>query len=156
MSDDELNDPDDVRSGPGPSALCERLVGMFDDFGWPYERNGPLTLRTHLGGENGTFVALVRVTEHWVVATINPFCARPEGGFGPVALKLMAGANHLANMAKVGIDPVGDAFLTVELPSEGFADSHLYDALAALTHYADQFTIPLLQANRIDRLNGGH
>lgn len=131
------------------SAIC----GTFDQFGWGYERLDDCTFRTGVGTDRGAFVVLLRVTHHWVVATINPFVVCPDEGWGPAALHVLASANHAINMAKIGIDPQDDAFLTVELPVEGFEKSHLYDALAALSHYADQLVLPLLQAAKIDELN---
>lgn len=134
--------------------LLESIEATFERFGWGYERLDSRTFRTGVGTEGGAFPVLLRVTEHWVVATINPFVERPEVGWRKTALRLLAGANHAVNMAKVGLDSDDDAFLTVELPAEGFEESHLYDALAALSHYADQLLLPVLQAIKIDELNG--
>lgn len=139
----------------GAATILDKIEDTFEQFGWGYERLDDNTFRTGVGGDNGAFVVLLRVTRHWVVATINPFVARPEEGWGPTALRVMAAANHAINLAKLGLDPDDDAFLTVELPVEGFNQSHLYDALAALSHYADQLVLPILQAVRIDQLNQG-
>jgi hypothetical protein len=133
--------------------LVDDIAKGFERYGWGYERIDPVTFRTGITGEAGPFVVLLRVTEHWVVTSINPFVERPNGGWGDAALKFLATVNHAMSLAKVGIDQEDDAFLTVELPTEGFGDTHLYDALAALSHYAHKIAVPLLQAIRIDELN---
>lgn len=122
----------------------------FELYGWSFERLEEGTFRTGFQANQGAFAALVRVTEHWVVFTINPFLSPSGGGFGPATLKALAHANHALHMAKIGIDEDGDAFLTVELPSEGFTYSHFADALTAMAHFADGFLVPLLQAQAID------
>ena len=140
-------------SDSSAASIVSDIEDAFERFGWGYERLDEVTFRIGLSGDNGPFIVLLRVTAHWVVCTINPFVTRPDDGFGPTALRALAAANHAMNMAKIGLDEDEDAFLTVELPSEGFERSHLYDSLAALSHYADQLLLPVLQANRIDDLN---
>ncbi len=124
-----------------PAAADERIINeilqTFEEFDWGYEQIDGATFRTGVATDAGAFVVLIRVTHHWVVATINPFVERPEGGWGETALRVMAGANHAINMAK------------------GFERSHLYDAMAALSHYAEQLVLSILQATRIDTLNQG-
>lgn len=142
-----------MQSAPADTRVLDEIEATFDQFGWGYERVDDVTFRTGVGTDSGAFVVLIRVTEHWVVATINPFVECPDGGWGETALRVMAGANHAINMAKIGLDDEDDAFLTVELPSEGFTRSHLYDAMAALSHYGEQLVLSVLQAARIDALN---
>ena len=142
-----------MQSAAADERIIDEILRTFDEFDWGYERIDGATFRTGIATEAGAFVVLIRVTNHWVVATINPFVERPEAGWGAAALRVMAAANHTINMAKIGIDDEDDAFLTVELPAEGFERSHLYDAMAALSHYAEQLVLSVLQASRIDRLN---
>jgi hypothetical protein len=103
--------------------------------------------------DDAAFVALVRVTEHWVVFTINPFIKAPDSGFGPVALKLLACANQQASLVKLGLDDDGDAFINVELPSEGFGYPQFAAGLTGLTHSADTLLLPILQAGVVDERN---
>lgn len=128
----------------------EAIEGFFEQYGWSCERVDDLTFRTGFRGQNGTYAALVRLTEHWVVFTINPYIRPPEGGWGLAGLRALALVNQAIHMAKLGIDADGDAFLTVELPSEGFEYSHFSDAMTAVTQSADGFIVPLLQARAID------
>lgn len=131
----------------------DELEAFFELYGWSVEKLDDTTFRTGFRGKRSTFTALVRLTEHWIVFTINPFLGPPEQGWGAVALKLISLANHHVNLAKFGIDQDDDCFLTVELPTEGFSYDHFVEAMTALTHVADSFMLPLMQARAIDRFN---
>jgi hypothetical protein len=122
----------------------------FKRFGWSYERLDDDTFRTSFRGKNASFIALVRVTEHWVVFTVNPYVQGPVGGFGPVALKLLASGNQQGNLVKLGIDDDGDSFMNVELPAEGFSYPQFQAALTALGHFADAMILQILQAVIVD------
>ncbi len=129
------------------------VARFFRRYGWSFEELDEDTFRTSFRGKNAAFIALVRVTQHWVVFSINPFVKAPDAGFGPVALKVLALANQQVSLIKVGIDDDGDAFVNVELPSEGFGYGQFAAALTALTHAADGLLVPVLQATVIDERN---
>jgi hypothetical protein len=129
------------------------IARFFRRYGWSFEKLEEDTFRTGFRGKNAAFVALVRVTPHWVVFTVNPLMRAPDGGFGAATLRALAMANQQANLAKLGIDDDGDAFINVELPAEGFAFSHFVAAVNALAYFADSFVVPLLQAKAIDERN---
>ena len=129
------------------------IARFFRRYGWTFDQLDDDTFRTSFRGKNAAFVALVRVTEHWVVFTINPFGKGPDAGFGPVALKLLAVANQQASLVKLGLDDDGDAFINVELPTEGFGYDQFSAALTALTHAADGLLVPILQAVVVDDRN---
>src|SRR5688500_4824330 len=133
---------------PSKTSSAE-IARFFRRYGWSFERLEADTFRTGFRGKNAAFIALVRVTPHWVVFTINPLLRAPEGGFGAATLRALATANQQANLAKLGIDDDGDAFINVELPAEGFGFSHFTAALGSLAHFADAFVVPLLQARVI-------
>lgn len=135
-----------------PSFDPDHLERYFERYGWSFERLDELTYRTGFRGQHGAFAALVRVTDHWVIFTINPYVEAPEAGWGLASLRALALANQAINMAKIGLDQDGDVFMTVELPSEGFEYSHFSDAMTTVTHFADSFLVPLLQARAIDAL----
>ncbi len=138
---------------PGQTSAAE-VARFFRRYGWTFDRLDDDTFRTSFRGKNAAFVALVRVTEHWVVFTINPFVKAPEFvGFGPVALKLLAKGNQHANLVKLGLDDDGDAFVNVELPTEGFGYAQFSAALTALSHSADTLILPILQAVVVDDRN---
>ncbi len=122
----------------------------FERYGWTCDVVDHDTVRTGFRGKNGSFTALVRVTEHWVVFTINPYLRPPSCGWGRASLTALAATNQAIHMAKVGLDKDEDAFLTVELPSESFHYGFFEEAMGALTNAADHFIVPLLQARAID------
>ena len=135
-------------------ATCvAQIAGYFEKFGWQYEQADDVTFRAGVSGRHDVFTVLVRVTTHWVIFTINPLMRPDPGGFGPATLRALATANHRINMAKIGIDPDGDAFINAELPIENFCYSQFADAISAVAHYADQLILPLLQARRVDAIN---
>jgi hypothetical protein len=129
------------------------IARFFRRYGWTFDTIEDDTFRTSFRGKNAAFVALVRVTEHWVVFTINPFVKGPDAGFGVVALKMLAIANQQASLVKLGLDDDGDAFINVELPTEHFTYEHFASALTALTHAADGLLVPILQATVVDERN---
>lgn len=131
----------------------EQVSRCFERYGWSYDALDESTLRTGFRGQHGSFTALVRVTTHWVVFTINPYLRPPAGGWGGASLTTLATSNHVMHLAKLGIDREDDVFLTVELPTENFGYEQFAEALTALTHAADGFIVPLLQARAIDARN---
>jgi hypothetical protein len=116
------------------------VPGYFESYGWQYERQGAGLYRTGFLGDTGHYDIWVRVGQHWVYFTINPYVERPEErGHGGFTLRLLLEANHELNMAKFAVDDDGDVLLTVELPKDNLAYSHFADALTALSHYADAY-----------------
>jgi hypothetical protein len=150
----DTNDANDGGEEMEAGLELEIIESYFEEYGWTCDPLDESTLRTGFRGKNGTYTALVRVTEHWVVFTINPYLRPPESGWGKASLTALAAANQAVHMAKLGIDPDDDAFLTIELPTEGFAYEQFEEALTSLTAAADNFVVPLLQAQLIDERNG--
>lgn len=136
------------------NATLSDVEGFFERFGWSFDALDESTLRTGFRGDHGNFTALVRVTDHWVIFTINPYLHPPSTGWGHASLTTLAAANQAIHMAKIGLDSEDDAFLTVELPSEAFSYDHFEEALQTLAHTADGYLVALLQARAIDERNG--
>lgn len=132
------------------SASASDMARFFRRYGWSFERLDDATFRTGFRGKNAAFVALARITEHWVVFTVNPLVRAPDKGWGRASLQALAFANQQANLVKLGLDDDGDAFITVELPTEGFSYAHFQSAIGALSHFSDQLIVPLLQARAVD------
>jgi hypothetical protein len=141
-----------VSSGSVAVDVAE-VARYFRRYGWRFDLLDDETFRTTFRGRNAAFVALVRVTEHWIVLTVNPFVRAPGGGFGAVALRLLATANHQESIVKLGLDDDDDVFINVELPVEGLGYDGFAAALTALSHAADRLIVPLLQAIVIDERN---
>jgi hypothetical protein len=134
-------------------ASAAEIARYFRRYGWRFDVLDDETFRTSFRGKNSAFVALVRVTEHWVVLAVNPLVAAPDAGYGPVALRLLATANHHESVVKLGLDDDDDVFINVELPSEGFSYELFAAALTSLSNAADRLIVPLLQAIVIDERN---
>jgi hypothetical protein len=134
-------------------ANVAEVARFFRRYGWAFDQLDDETFRTSFRGKNAAFIALVRVTEHWIVLTVNPFVRMPEGGLGPVAMRLLATANFHENVVKLGLDDDDDVFVNVELPVEGFTYDLFAAALTSLSHAADRMIVPLLQAIVIDDRN---
>ena len=66
------------------------LEDYFERYGWSVEQLDTITFRTGFRGRNATFTALVRLTEHWVVFTINPLVRPPENGWGASSLETLS------------------------------------------------------------------
>ena len=118
----------------------EDVPRFFESYAWQYERQGPGLYRTGFVGDTGHYDIWVRLGQHWVYFTINPYVERPEEReHGAAVYRLLLEANHELNMAKFAVDEDGDVLLTVEIPRQSFAYSHFADALTALSHYADSY-----------------
>jgi hypothetical protein len=118
----------------------EDIAGFFDAYGWRYERESDELYRTGFVGETGHYEIWIRISEHWVYFTINPFVRpRPGEQVSDAVLELLLRTNHDLNLAKLALDDEGDVLMTVELPVAEFSYSHFADALTALSHYADLY-----------------
>lgn len=136
--------------------LDTRIETYFEEFGWAFEKVEAGVFRTGFRGEHGNYTMVVQINPHWMLVGINPFQPQPSVGWGRTAVRLLASANHTMNLTKAGIDEDGDVFLNVELPTDGLSFAQFSDAIGALSHFADDLTVPLLQAARVDAMNRAH
>jgi hypothetical protein len=134
-------------------ANVAEVARYFRRYGWAFDRLDDETFRTSFRGKNAAFVALVRVTEHWIVFSVNPFVRAPDDGLGPVTLRFLATANFQESVVKLGLDDEDDVFINVELPVDGFSYELFAAALTSLSHAADRLIVLLLQALVIDDRN---
>lgn len=131
----------------------EVIESYFKRFGWSFDHVETSVFRTAFRGDQGAFAAFVRYSAHWVVFSIHPYLTPPSGGFGLISLRALAHANQSVPMVKLGIDEDGDAFMSVELPTEEFTYSHFSEAMSALAYFANALLVPLLQARALDERN---
>jgi len=116
------------------------LSDFFSSYGWRYERTGPGLYRTGFEGDTGAYTIWIRIHEHWIYFTINPFVSHSHiGKHAEKIYRQVLDNNHELNMAKFAVDDEGDILITVEFPREGFLYTHFADALTALSHYADAY-----------------
>jgi hypothetical protein len=122
------------------TTAADVIAAYFDSYGWNYVRQEASVYRTAFTGETGRYDIWLKVTDHWVYFSINPYVPKPEGQpHGEGTLQVVLRANHEVNLAKFAVDDDGDVLLSVELPAEGFCYTHFCDALTALAHYADGY-----------------
>ncbi len=134
--------------------LAREIPSYFERMGWSFEELASDMFRTRVQGKTATFTLLVKVTEHWIVFSCNPFIAKPHNGWGPTAMRFMATSNHGINLFKLGIDRDEDLFLVAELPARGFIFRQFEECVSALAHYCNELYVPIMQAIQVDRLNG--
>lgn len=123
----------------------ETIDGYFEQYEWTYERSNEDVWLTGFRGDVSSFRIFVKVTEHWVYFTIAPFVVAPSGEESTHRLNWhLLRLNRDINMAKFCLDGDGDVVLTVELPTESLDYSEFSDALGALSHYADDTYLEIL------------
>jgi hypothetical protein len=129
------------------------IAEYFRRLGQAFDMLDADTLCTRMSGKATSFIALVHVTEHWVVIAVEDFATAPDDGYGPVALRFLVTANHRESIVKFGLDESEEVFVHVELPAEGMSFELFAAAFATLSEVADRLFIPLLQAVVIDERN---
>jgi hypothetical protein len=134
----------------------DKLASYFEKADWGFEQLDSETFRAGFVGENGTHIILVRVTEFWIVFSINPFIRNRGAAWGSATLRMLAALNHKTPLAKLSIDEDNDVSLTVDFPVDGFSESSFRQAVLTLGRCADQLLIPLLQVCSIDEKNKLH
>ncbi len=123
---------------PPPAVTPEDIENYFDRYEWTFSRAKDEVWQTGFRGKISSFRITISLTDNWVFFVINPFVVAPSQPENRLKLyHHLLRLNHEINLAKFGIDGDGDVFLSVELPTEGFAYSHFEDALGALCHYSD-------------------
>ena len=123
----------------------ETMASFFEQYEWTYERSGDDTWYTGFRGDVSSFRIFIKVTEHWAFFTIAPLVVAPKDE--ECVRKLhwhLLRLNRDINMAKFCLDSDGDVVLTVELPTENLDYSEFSDALGALSHYADDTYLEIL------------
>ena len=123
----------------------ETIDSYFEQYGWSYERSGEDVWLTGFRGDVSSYRIFIKVTEHWAYFTISPLVVAPKEEECVQRLNWhLLRLNRDINMAKFCLDSDGDIVLTVELPTEGLDYSEFSDALGALSHYADDTYLEIL------------
>jgi hypothetical protein len=123
----------------------EKIDGFFEQYEWSYDRSGEDVWLTGFRGDVSSFRIFVKVTEHWAYFTIAPFVVAPKDESCSSRLnRHLLRLNRDINMAKFCLDSDGDIVLTVEMPTENLDYSEFSDALGALSHYADDTYVEIL------------
>jgi hypothetical protein len=115
------------------STLLSRLLAL----GWDARPHGESTYSCARATSEGTFDVYVRLTDHWLVASIVPFL-RTRGRNSFELCRWLLRQNRDMAQVKFGIDDDGDVVLTVELPTESLDDSELRIALETLVREGER------------------
>jgi hypothetical protein len=114
-------------------ALLSRLAKL----GWDARPHGERTFLCPRPTSEGTFDVYVRLTDHWLIASIVPFL-RTQGGNSFDLCRWLLRQNRDMAQVKFGIDDDGDVVLTVEVPTESLDDSELRIALETLVREGEK------------------
>ncbi len=128
------------------SANIETVHAFFKRYGWHFEYDpGTHTWLTGFRGDTSNFNVLVHLTDDWLYFIVSPFVNAPRDEACERSLYLhLLRVNHAINMAKFSVDSDGDVVLTVELPTENLDYSEFADGINALSYYADQHYMDVL------------
>jgi len=126
---------------------AETVRSLLQEGGWPCDRIGPDTWRSHFRGKRASFPFFVKVGEGdgtgegsgYVTFAIVPFLKSPEDAAlcEPLYKRLLE-LNQQVLMAKFSIDDDLDVVLSVEYPTAEIDRSEFADALDVLGYYADR------------------
>lgn len=128
------------------AATVETVNDFFKQYGWQFEYDpSTRTWLTGFRGDTSNFDVLVHLTDDWLYFIISPFVNAPREENCERGLYLhLLRVNHAINMAKFSVDSDGDVVLTVELPTENLDYSEFADGINALSYYADQHYMDVL------------
>ena len=126
---------------------ADTVRDLLQSGGWPCERIGPDTWRSHFRGKRASFPFFVKVGEGdgtgagagFVTFAILAFLKSPEDPALAARLytRLLELNQHVL-MAKFSIDDDLDVVLSVEYPTAEIDRSEFVDALDVLGYYADR------------------
>jgi len=124
----------------------ETIDGYFQEYGWTFQRpEGGRDWQTAVRCDVAVFRIAVRLTDNWVFFTMVPFVLGPRDPQCTERLyRHLLRLNRDITLAKFALDEDGDVLLTVELPAKDLSYETFCDAIGALTYYADDTYVELL------------
>lgn len=129
------------------SLTFEQLGKHLDDLGWAHHVHDKTTYRCEHDSSEGELRVFVRLTDHWVVASVVPFLAtRGDNSFELVRWLLRQ--NRDLYQARFATDEDGDVVLSVELPTESLDSSEIHSTFKNLIRYAVEHRATLRRAAR--------
>jgi hypothetical protein len=129
------------------SLTFEQLGKHLDDLGWSHRVHDKTTYRCEHDSPEGELRVFVRLTDHWVVASVVPFLAtRGDNSFELVRWLLRQ--NRDLYQARFATDEDGDVVLSVELPTESLDSSEIRSTFKNLIRYAVEHRATLRRAAR--------
>lgn len=129
------------------SLTFEQLGKHLDALGWPHRVHDKTTYRCNHDSPEGELHVFVRLTDHWVVASVVPFLAtRGDNSFELVRWLLRQ--NRDLYQARFATDEDGDVVLSVELPTESLDAGEIRSTFQNLLRYAIDHRATLRRAAR--------
>lgn len=129
------------------SLTFEQLGKHLDALGWPHRVHDKTTYRCNHDSPEGELHVFVRLTDHWVVASVVPFLAtRGDNSFELVRWLLRQ--NRDLYQARFATDEDGDVVLSVELPTESLDAGEIRSTFQNLLRYATDHRATLRRAAR--------
>jgi len=129
------------------------LARHLEALGWDATPHGERTFRAEHETDEGGVVVYVRLTEHWLIASVVPFLAtRGKNSFE--LSRWLLRQNRDMVQTKFAYDEDGDVVLTVELPTESLDYDEIADALRGLVEHAVAHRATLRAAAQAAKKNG--
>ncbi len=122
----------------------ETVDDYFKRYGWRYQRIDDNNWQTGFRGDVASYTIRIRAVEKWIYFSIVPFAIAPKKECWPRLHYYMLRANQEMNVAKFYLDSDNDVVLAVELPVDDLDFSEFERALNALSWYADEHYLPVL------------
>ena len=129
------------------SLSIESLGRQLDALGWVRRLHDKATYRCDHESPEGALSVFVRLTDHWLIASVVPFLAtRGDNSFELVRWLLRQ--NRDLYQARFATDEDGDVVLSVELPTESLDAGEIESTFRNLLRSATEHRATLRRASR--------
>ena len=110
------------------------LAQYLEKLGWKVDPHGDRTFRSVHSSSEGEIVVYLRLTDHWLIASVVPFLAT-QGRNSFELSRWLLRQNRDMVLTKFAYDEDGDVVLTVEVPTESLDFSEVKAALTGLIEH---------------------
>jgi hypothetical protein len=114
-----------------------KLSRTLSELGWDAKPHGEGTYKVVHDTKEGELTVYVRLTDHWLIASVVPFLTTQGDNSFELARWLLR-MNRDMYQSKFAYDEDGDVVLTVELPTESLDFGEVESALESLLTSAVQ------------------
>lgn len=128
------------------SLTLEQLGRHLDALGWPHRLHDARTYRCDRRSPEGDLHVFVRLTDHWLVASVVPFLGT-KGDNSFELVRWLLRQNRDLYQARFATDEDGDVVLSVELPTESLDPGEIESTFQNLVRYAVEHRATLRQAS---------
>ncbi len=127
------------------SLTIDQLGAQLTALGWTHARHDARTYRCDHPSSEGDLHVFVRLSDHWLVASVVPFLAtRGDNSFELVRWLLRQ--NRDLYQARFATDEDGDVVLSVELPTESLDPDEIRSTFENLLRSAIEHRATLRRA----------